>query len=937
MNTLIKRLMICLMVFVSSCIPSVAQTVVNVNGLRFLIENGVAIVGRQDKELSGAIEIPSSIEYEGKAYPVTGFVTPTNLTAWSSNTVTTEGGAFQSCSIISVVVPSSITTIAAGAFSDCCNLKSVALPESLKEIGAASFAGCTSLETIEIPKSVTAFGSSSKYGFVSYTFGGCSKLKTITIPHGVTILYDGCFKGSGLDSIFIPANVTQLCDESLASSNLRVVKMGIANLSNLAYSQTCFGAMSNVSNADLYVPKGSLSVYQEYEPWSNFKSLQEYGEEGESFIPDQININYDGIKYILKDGVASVARQSKSLSGDIVIPNQVVYNDKSYYVSSIVEPTNLVCYSNNTIVCTGGAFQGSSIESITLPTSIRVISAGAFQGCTHLTKVVLPSTIKMLSAACFAGCSNLENIDIPSGLTDLGSNTEYGYRSYTFGGCKKLKTFDVPSGVTQLASGCFLSSGLETISIPAGCTDMDADCLDAPNLKSVTMYVRDLDQLSYTESCFGNVSNTVLKVPKGSKQVYQEYYPWMSFSSIEEFDDGKGDFMPSRITTRIDNIRYILDGSCATVGRQNKDLSGDIVIPSKVEYEGKSYYVNGMVEPTNLIAWSSNTVSTENGAFQSCPIQSVNIPSSIKIIPAGAFYGCSKLESISIANGITQLGAACFANCVKLEEIHIPESVTDFGSNTRYGYKSYIFGNCTALKKVNIPSKITKFTEGCFKGCGLETFIIPSNVVTLEEDCFSMSNLKGIKITHTNLNKLTYTETVFSNVSDVSLYVPSGTSSIYQEFYPWKNFKEIVEYQDQDDEFNYNAYRATYMISLESNSPTTPNAVVAYAAVPENENNIFATKYIASGIGVAALDVPIVEDYEFKGWSNMPDVMPSHDIIIYALFESTSGIEEIESDTDYKQDVYTIAGVKVARLSRAELQLLPKGLYFYGKEKILIR
>ena len=119
-----------------------AQTVVNVNGLRFLIENGNAIVGRQDKELSGDIVIPSSIEYDGTTYPVTGFVQPTNLTAWSSNSVTTEGGAFQSCPITSVVIPSSISTIAAGAFSNCTNLKSVELPNNLDGIGAASFANC---------------------------------------------------------------------------------------------------------------------------------------------------------------------------------------------------------------------------------------------------------------------------------------------------------------------------------------------------------------------------------------------------------------------------------------------------------------------------------------------------------------------------------------------------------------------------------------------------------------------------------------------------------------------------------------------------------------------------------------------------------------------------------------------------------------------------
>ena len=115
MNNRIKFAICLITIFVQASLFCYSQTVVNVNGLRFLIENGNAIVGRQDKELSGDIVIPPSIEHEGQTYPVTSFVQPTNLTAWSSHSVTTEGGAFQSCPITSIVIPSSISIIEAGA------------------------------------------------------------------------------------------------------------------------------------------------------------------------------------------------------------------------------------------------------------------------------------------------------------------------------------------------------------------------------------------------------------------------------------------------------------------------------------------------------------------------------------------------------------------------------------------------------------------------------------------------------------------------------------------------------------------------------------------------------------------------------------------------------------------------------------------------------
>lgn len=886
-------------------ISSYSQTVVNVDGLRFILEDGEAIVGRQDKELSGDIIIPSSIEVENQIYSVTGFVKPTNLTSWSNNTVTTEGGAFQSCQIRSVIIPSSITSLSAGAFSECAQLEKVILPDNLRNIGAACFSECISLDSIDVPDSVESFVSSSDYGLVSYSFGGCSSLKTIHIPNGLTRLYAGCFKGAGLDSIYIPGTVKALEDECLAA-DLKVVKMGVADLSKLSYSSICFGSNS-MSNTDLFVPKGSLAVYGAYEPWCDFKSIQEYGEEGEIFVPDQIRVLYEGLKFIIKNNVAIVARQESSLSGEIIIPEEVFINDSiSYPVTSMVDPVDLICYSNNTIECTGGAFQNTAIESVEIPSGITIIPAGAFQNCRNLKKVVLPSTMKVLSAACFAGCNNLEDINLPDGITDLGSGTAYGYVSYVFGGCSSLKTIAVPSGIKVLASGCFKYSGIESITIPEGCVNLENGSLDLPNLSSVTMYVRNLDGLSYKESSFGSVENAVLRVPHGCKQVYQEYYPWMSFASIEEFDDGKEEYVPDKIVTRIDSIRYILLGNNAIVGRQNKDLSGEIVIPDTVVYDGNKYVVSSIVEPADLIAWSSNEVSTENGAFQSCPITSIKIPSTIKVIPAGTFYECRDLIDIDLPEGLIQLGAACFANCENLEEIKIPESVASFGSNTIYGFKSYIFGNCRSLKKVNIPTGIDRFTSGCFKGSGLETFIIPSNIKVLEEDCFDMYNLQGIKITHTDLSHLSYTESIFSNVSDVYLYVPEGTSDLYNQFYPWKNFKEIIEYQDQNDEFNFNAYSVTYTIP--SIQPDLANRRASSSSSNDSET-IYTKSYVASGIMIDEIKDPELNGYVFKGWENIPSIMPSHDVVIQAIFEVSSKVDETILETGNIVDIISIDGI----------------------------
>lgn len=911
-------------------LSSAAQTVVNSNGIRYLIEDGKAIVGRQDKELSGDIVIPEKIDYNGTSYTVAGLVDPTNITEWSSKTVTCEGGAFQSSKVTSVVLPNSITVVSAGAFNGCSNLTKVCLPTQATQLGAACFAGCSNLASLEIPQTVSSFGSNSAYGFISYTFGGCSSLKSLDIPEKVTSIPAGCFMGAGIDSLFIHSNVTYLGENSLAMNGLKAVKMGIADIQKISYSQNTF---SNISNTKLYVPKGSIRVYSQYEPWSSFASIQEYGEDGGIIInPEQVNVTIDNIKYILKGGVAIVGRQSTSLSGDIVIPENVTYAGAQFPVTSFIQPKDLTCYNGNSISIVNGAFQNTQITSIVIPASIKTIAAGAFYGCRQLKKVDLPEGLTQIGAAAFAGCYNLETIYIPSTVTDIASYTEYGYRSYTFGGCRSLVNVTIPKGVKTLATGCFKGSGIINLTIPSSVTTLEANSLDAASLKTLKLCVKDIDRLSFKSSTFGNVSKTNLIVPLGSKQVYQEFYPWMSFNSISEYDDGSEPFVPSKIIAHYNGIRYIIENGVATVARQNVELEGEVVIPEALEYNGETYNVTKIVSPTDIIARSSNETTTENGAFQNCQITSVVLPNSITVIPAGAFNGCHELTNVNLGNKVTQLGAACFAGCTSLEEIMLPSSITEFGSYTRYGQKSYIFGGCYNLHKVNIPDGVTKFTEGCFKGAGLETFIVSPNITQLEEDCFGTESLKYFKITHKDFNDLKYTESCFSNVSNTILLVPQGTKALYSEFYPWKNFKDIQEYSDENDELWYNAYKVSYVIDEENQAKKAH----ARLSPKDSDKNVVETSYIPSGIGITDMPTPEKEGYEFVGWANVPTSMPAKDIVLYARFNALTGINSIKANSA-SVIVYNLNGMKVAELVKDDIKNLPKGLYLINNKKIVVK
>ena len=87
--------------------------------------------------------------------------------------------AFEECSsLLSIVLPSTVSEVRVSAFHWCGNLSEVVLNEGLQKIGMWSFDCCTSLSTIKLPSTVTEVGG--------YAFYNCSNLNLReVIFHGV--------------------------------------------------------------------------------------------------------------------------------------------------------------------------------------------------------------------------------------------------------------------------------------------------------------------------------------------------------------------------------------------------------------------------------------------------------------------------------------------------------------------------------------------------------------------------------------------------------------------------------------------------------------------------------------------------------------------------------------------------------------------------------
>ena len=196
----------------------------------------------------------------------------------------------------------------------------------------------------------------------------------------------------------------------------------------------------------------------------------------------------------------------------------------------------------------------------------------------------------------------------------------------------------------------------------------------------------------------------------------------------------------------------------------HQSISGDLVIPSTVTYQGVKYYV----------------VAIGDYAFEGCVgLTSVTIPEGVTHIGGSAFSSCSSLTSIIIPNSVTKIGSFAFSGCIDLPNLTIPSSVTSIGDYAFIGMSlyedhshwengclyiddcliavdkdamigdyaikehtrliaDYAFKGCEELTSVTIPEGVTHIGDYAFDACAsLTSVTIPNSVMIIGMGAFN--------------------------------------------------------------------------------------------------------------------------------------------------------------------------------------------------------
>ncbi|MBO5135943.1 MAG: leucine-rich repeat protein [Clostridia bacterium] len=529
---------------------------------------------------------------------LTDLVIPSNINGYPVKDI---NNVFKESNIKSIVLPETILSIKDSAFYNCINLKSITIPNSIKAIGNSAFYNCDGLTSITIPDGVEeigdkAFETCSNLETVivgkgvnvigSSAFGYCYKITSITLAEGLeTIKGKAFYDCEGFIKIKIPSSVTTMYTTSFSSNIVLMVDHN-------SYAHT-FAVNNNCLH---------FVVIDGAEP--EFYTVE-------------------GVTYFIKDAEAVV------LSYDGV-------------VKSLIIPSSVGGYPVTDI---RSVFAYTSITSIVLPETIKIIKSSAFAYCSHLTTITISEGISAIGYRAFYWCGSLKSIAIPDSVTEIGE--------YAFYECDSLESVTTGNGVITICDYAFAyCSGLRNLTL-------------GNNVTTICEY-----------AFYRCTALRDLVIPQNVKTI--EKCAFHSCGSITEL------VIPANVTSVGQSAFSYCNGLVKV------SLLGKITMPLRM--------FSSCAKLTEIF-FSDNITTIGELAFELCTsLKTITIPDTITIISKGAFQGCTNLESVVLPSKLKSISNWAFEGCTNLINVTIPSSVTSIGS--------VAFRGCLRLAQLKIPSTV---------------------------------------------------------------------------------------------------------------------------------------------------------------------------------------------------------------------------------------
>lgn len=259
------------------------------------------------------------------------------------------------------------------------------------------------------------------------------------------------------------------------------------------------------------------------------------------------------------------------------------------------------------------AFKDCKMAAVTIPTTVTMIEARAFEECTEIQKITIPNNVFFMDGNPFTGCVKLANISLDPNHPTMEVTSDGALYNRTnkmllcYPCWKEDKSFKVLDGTLAIGKYAFYNCrNLEVIQLPDTLLEIGDEAF----------------------SCCANI--TAISLPDSLLSIGS-----MAFAAC-------------------------------------KSLKG-IAIPDQVLRIETSTFNN--CESLEKVVLSRNLTYIGDMAFFGCAkLKEIDMPDSVNSIGMKAFFGCAEMTSAHIPFSVTAIGDGAFDNCSVRLYLHVKQN-----------------------------------------------------------------------------------------------------------------------------------------------------------------------------------------------------------------------------------------------------------------------
>lgn len=642
---------------------------------------------------------------------------------------TIEREAFLNCSALTTFNGfASVADVKDRAFFGCKSLSDVPFGSSLNSIGKQAFDGCAALKTIVIPGSVTRIGRnafantkpdsltipffgrtlaestskslgdvfsvSDKNRTVTLTvtgtdtvshknLEGCQAVKHLILGDGVQSIEKGAFMDLPLQTVTLPASVTEIPDAAFQGCS--ELKQIIGDDHIVTIGVGAFSRCSKLSDftVDSLKTVGSLAFEKcaELQFSGSWSSIEEFGE--------RVFLGADKIRHI-------------------TIESEMSYLSDYAFADSALEVIDWPEDSSALREIGKDCFAHTAIQSIQLPEGVTVIHEGAFRNCTNLESVSIPSSLTAIHNEAFRH-TKLVDVDLTgTNVSTLGA--------YAFADCGELVSLSLPDTVRLIPEGLLMDSYQSTLRNIQQLSpeEIGAYAFKNTSFQDATVCLSD-GVTRIGEEAFYNTGVTTLKLPASLREIGKNAFASCGYLKVVT------------IPFVGETVDKVGNGAAWVFGDRNSVTSLEITGMKKVEETTFAACRNTV----SHLLLNDEVSKIRSGSFRGfTALEGIRLPQSLEVLEASVFENCQSLKTVHIPTGTRIIRARAFAGCSDLTMVYMDKS-----SVTKIEKEAFMY--CDSLMQIYFPESLVTVKEYAFAGCeSLESVTFTKKMKRVHEMAF---------------------------------------------------------------------------------------------------------------------------------------------------------------------------------------------------------